>query len=197
MQKKEINFIEEEQLCLPGFGAPLERQQKHSIKKIIEALLFATAEPLSFQKIREILEIKVAFKPKTLRDALEDLQDDYIQQQRAFRLEETAEGYLLKTCEEYAPFISQLFRNKRQEKISSAAAEVLAIIAYKQPITKPAIDAIRGVDSSGTVQMLLERELIQSLGKQEAPGRPTLYGITPHFLVHFGLKDLSELNLNT
>lgn len=195
MEKKEINLLEE-QLPLPGF-APTEREQKHLMKKIIEALLFATAEPLSFQKIREILETKIALKPKTLKDALEDLQDEYIHQQRAFRLEETAEGFLLKTCEEYSPFIQQLFRDKRQEKITSAQAEVLAIIAYKQPITKPAIDAVRGVDSSGTLQILLERELVQALGKQEAPGRPTLYGITPHFLLHFGLKDLSELNMNT
>lgn len=194
MEKKEINLLEEEQL---SFFSPSERGQKHLIRKIIEALLFATAEPLSFQKIREILETKIAFKPKTLKDALEDLQDEYIHQQRAFRLEETPEGYLLKTCEEYAPFIQQLFRNKRQEKITNAQAEVLAIIAYKQPITKPAIDAIRGVDSSGTLQILLERELVHPLGKQEAPGRPTLYGITPHFLVHFGLKDMSELNTNT
>lgn len=191
MEKKEINLFEE-QLSL---FAPSDREQKHQIKKIIEALLFASAEPLSLQKIRDILETKIAFKPKILRDALEDLQDEYIHQQRAFRLEETAEGYLLKTCEEYAPFIQQLFRNKRQEKVSSAQAEVLAIIAYKQPITKPGIDAIRGVDSSGTLQILLERELIQAMGKQEAPGRPTLYGITPHFLFHFGLKDVSELTL--
>lgn len=194
MEKKEINLLEE-QLPLPGF-APSEREQKHFMKKIIEALLFATAEPLSFQKIREILETKMTLKPKTLKDALEDLQDEYIHQQRSFRLEETAEGFLLKTCEEYSPFIQQLFRDKRQEKITNAQAEVLAIIAYKQPITKPAIDAVRGVDSSGTLQILLERELVQSLGKQEAPGRPTLYGITPHFLLHFGLKDLSELNAN-
>lgn len=194
MEKKEINLLEE-QLPLPGF-APSEREQKHFMKKIIEALLFATAEPLSFQKIREILETKMTLKPKILKDALEDLQDEYIHQQRSFRLEETAEGFLLKTCEEYSPFIQQLFRDKRQEKITNAQAEVLAIIAYKQPITKPAIDAVRGVDSSGTLQILLERELVQSLGKQEAPGRPTLYGITPHFLLHFGLKDLSELNSN-
>lgn len=173
-----------------------EKEQKLLIRKIIEALLFATAEPLSLQKIREILETKITFRTKILKDALEELQDEYLHQQRAFRLEETAEGYILKTCEEYAPFIQQLFRNKRQEKITNAQAEVLAIIAYKQPITKPAIDAIRGVDSSGTLQILLERELIEPLGKQEAPGRPTLYGITPHFLVHFNLKDLSELRLN-
>lgn len=175
---------------------PKEREQKLLIKRIIEALLFASPEPLSFQKIREILETKLPLKPKIVKDALEDLQDDYIYQQRSFRLEETAEGYLLKTTEEFAPFIEQLFRNKRVEKVSQAQAEVLAIIAYKQPITKPEIDSIRGVDCSGTLHILLERQLIQAMGKQEAPGRPTLYGITSHFLSHYGLKDLSELNVN-
>lgn len=189
-----------EQLPLPGFVEraqdpvkKVEREQKQLIKKIIEALLFISSEPISFQRLREVIETKIPVKPKTLRDAIDDLQDEYIIHQRAFRLEEVGQGFILRTCEEFAPFIEQLFRVKRGEKLSQASLEVLAIIAYKQPITKPQIEAIRGVDCSGIVQNLLDRELIYPMGKLEAPGRPTLYGITSHFLMHFGLKDLSEL----
>lgn len=175
-----------------------EKEQKNLAKRIVEALLFSSHEPISFQKLREILETKLVFKPKFLHDILEDLQEEYIDQNRAFRLEEVAQGYVLKTCIEYAFFIDELHRNKRTEKLSLAASEVLAIIAYKQPITRPQIESIRGVDSSGTLQSLLERELVQEAGKLEAPGRPTLYQVTERFLLHFGLKDLKELPpLNT
>ena len=206
---KEINLLDlqipvkkpvEHQLTLPHLleseSEPIrsiERGQKNQVKKIIEALLFASNEPLSFQRLREIIETKLPLKPKLLRDALEDLREDYIDQQRSFLLEENPLGYILKTREEYSGYVEQLFRNKRGEKLSQAAIEVMAIIAYKQPITKPQIDAIRGVDCSGTMQNLLERELVQHVGKLDAPGRPTLFGTTPHFLAHFGLKSLEEL----
>lgn len=170
-----------------------EQENRQLIKRVIEALLFATNEPISFEKLREIIETRFPIQPKTLHALLDDLESEYIYQQRSFRLDKSSQGYLLKTGEEYAPFIDQLFRNKRGEKLSQASAEVLAIIAYKQPITKPQVDSIRGVDCSGIIQNLLERELIQPAGKLEAPGRPTLYNVTPHFLLHFGLKDLSEL----
>lgn len=205
---KELNLLDletspkkpiEQQLTLPNLileepkARVEERLQKNQIKKILEALLFASHEPLGFQKIRDILEEKCPIKPKLLRDALEDLQEDYLEQKRAFRLEESSLGFVLKTREEYAPYVEQLFRNKRSEKLSQAAVEVIAIIAYKQPITKPQIDAIRGVDCSGILQNLLDRELIQPAGKLEAPGRPTLYQTAPQFLAHFGLRDLGEL----
>lgn len=189
-----------QQLTLQGFveKAPdlakrMERENKQYAKKIIEALLFSSNEPLSFQKLREIIEFKLPIKPKTVRDAIDDLQEEYFQQQRAFRLEEVAQGYILKTCEEYGPFIEQIYRNKRTEKLSQASAEVLAIIAYKQPISRPQIEAIRGVDCSGIMQNLLERELVQPVGKSEGHGKPTIYGVTNHFLLHFGLRDLAEL----
>jgi segregation and condensation protein B len=163
------------------------------IKRVIEALLFASTEPLSFQKIREIIDTIAPLSPRIVRSLIDDLQNEYISQQRAFRLEEIAQGFILRTCEEHSSYIELLGRNKRSEKLSHAAAEVLAIIAYRQPITKPQIEAIRGVDSSGIIATLLERLLIQPVGKLEAPGRPTLYGITKDFLTHFGLRDLEEL----
>jgi segregation and condensation protein B len=162
-------------------------------RRIIESLLFASHDPVSFDKIREVVDAYYAFRPKVLRELIDELQHEYITEQRAFRLEEIAQGFALRTCEEYSPYIQLMVRNKRTEKLSQAAVEVLAIIAYKQPITRPQIEAIRGVDSSGTVQNLLERQLIEPVGKLEAPGRPTLYGITKDFLQYFGLRDLKDL----
>jgi segregation and condensation protein B len=169
---------------------PIHLQQ---IKRIIEALLFANSSPLTFDKLRQIVDGFRTIKPRILRMLIQELQQEFISQRRAFRLEEIAEGFILRTCEEFSPYIEQLGSNRRSEKLSHASAEVLAIIAYRQPITRPQIDAIRGVDSSGTVQNLLERELIEAVGKLEAPGRPTLYGITKLFLEHFGLRNLKEL----
>jgi segregation and condensation protein B len=170
-----------------------EKTTRTRLKRIIEALLFVSREPLSFNKIREVLDAVEPLKPRQIQDLLQELAEEFILQQRAFRLEEIAQGYILRTCKEYSPYLDLLFRNKRTEKLSPAAAEVLAIIAYRQPITRPQIDAIRGVDSSGTLQSLLERQLVESVGRLEAPGRPTLYGITSYFLKHFGLRDLKEL----
>ena len=170
-----------------------EKPSRIRLKRIIEALLFVSHEPISFNKIREVLDSVEPLKPKQIQDLLQELAEEYILHQRAFRLEEIAQGYILRTCREYGPYIDLLFRNKRTEKLSPAAAEVLAIIPYRQPITRPQIEAIRGVDSSGVIQSLLERQLIEAVGRLEAPGRPSLYGITPYFLKHFGLRDLKEL----
>jgi segregation and condensation protein B len=190
------------QASLPGILEKIkqneEQQKKHKetcvfVKRVIEALLFATSEPLEFEKIREVTDTIALLKPRILREILHDLQQEYITQQRGFRLDETAQGFVLRSCEEFSPYIDILYRNKRGEKLSHAAAEVLAIIAYRQPITKPQIEALRGVDSSGVLSSLLERQLIESMGRLEAPGRPTLYGITKNFLSHFGLRNLNEL----
>lgn len=168
-------------------------RQKVKAKRVIEALLFSTNEPLTFTKIREIIDTIYEFKPRVLREIIDELQNDFITKQMVYRLEEIAEGFLLRTSEEFGPYLNLLYRNKRVEKLSQAASEVLAIIAYRQPITRPQIDAIRGVDSSGVIVALLERQLIEPLGKLEAPGRPMLFGITKDFLKHYGLKDLNEL----
>jgi segregation and condensation protein B len=167
----------------------IESQVRTHVKRVVEALLFSCPEPLSIQKIREVTDTFSALAPRHLRRILEELQQEYISQQRAFRLEEIAQGYVLRTHEEYAPYIEILQRQKRGEKLSPAGTEVLAIIAYRQPITRPQIDAIRGVDSSGTLMQLLERQLVETQGKLEAPGRPTLYVTTKEFLKHFGFKD--------
>jgi len=190
---KEINLFGEE-IEIVTIKPGTQSLYHPRVLRIIEALLFVTNEPLTFNKIREIITSTYpGLTPRQLRQAIEQLQQEYISQDRAFRLEEIGQGFVLRTCESFSPYIEQLYKNRRTEKLSQAAAEVLAIIAYRQPITKPQIEAIRGVDSSGVLQSLLERELVEPTGKLEAPGRPTLYSITPRFLQHFGLRDLKEL----
>ncbi len=163
------------------------------IKRIVEALLFSTNEPLELDKIKEIVETSYPVKRQELKEILQNLTKEYEQEGRAFEIEEVAGGFLLRTVKEVHSFVEILHQNRRGEKLSKAAVEVLAIIAYKQPITRPEIEKIRGVDSSGTLAALLERELVEVVGRLEAPGRPSQYGTTKRFLRHFGLKSALEL----
>lgn len=201
---RELNFLEEKQelMTLPTIETneietsewvQIESQLQEHIKRVIEALLFASADPVPLAKISEITRQIYPLRPKQIIQILNQLKQDYLAHKRAFKLEEIAHGYVLRTYEEYAPYIEHLFHQKRSEKLSQPATEVLAIIAYRQPITRPQIDAIRGVDSSGTISTLLERELIETSGRLEAPGRPPLYSTTKLFLKQFGLKDLNQL----
>lgn len=197
--KKELNFFEnwndeqEESDSCENTSPQIDLQLRQLIKRVIESLLFSSAEPLPLPKIREITDEIAPLPPRHLKEILTELQNEYIATRRAFRLERIAQGFQLRTHEEYAPYIEKLNRQKRGEKLSYAATEVLTIIAYKQPITRPQIDAIRGVDSSGTVAQLLERDLIEPVGKLEVPGRPTLFSVTKEFLKHFGLSDIKDL----
>ncbi len=170
-----------------------ERLSRSKIKQIIEALLFASNEPLPLHKIREVTDTVHPLKPRILQDLLQELQHEYMEQQRAFHLVEIAQGFMVRTRHEFSNFIDLLYRNKRTEKLSQAGMEVLAIIAYRQPVTRPQVEAIRGVDSSGIIQRLLDRQLIEATGRMDGPGRPTLYGCTKDFLKHFGLRDLKDL----
>lgn len=200
---KEINLFDREiEQYIPSKPEEKERkqvkekelQQQHThIKRIIESLLFSSCTPIGFSKIQDIIESFYPIKPRFLREIIQLLSEEYILQDRAFRLEQIAEGYILRTCHEFSPYIEMMHRNRRTEKLSQASAEVLAIIAYRQPITRPQIDAIRGVDSSGILYTLMERQLIEPVGKLDAPGRPTLYGVTKDFLQYFGLKDIKDL----
>lgn len=171
----------------------VENETKELAKRIIEGLLFSSSEPVSLRKLKEILTTLHPFSSAEVKELIDQLTEEYAEQNRAFQIEEIAKGYLLRTCEEYTPYIQLLLKHSRPDRLSHAALEVLAIIAYKQPITRPQIDAIRGVDSSGIVHTLLDRQLIEPSGKLEVPGRPTLYSVTNHFLQHFGLKDQKDL----
>ena len=207
---KELNFFQNDNELLPSLSSELlaasvvdrddyeemievETHVLDHLKRVIEALLFVSQDPISLSKIRDITNTVVPLKPRQLRGLIDQLQQEYITSRRAFRVEEIAEGYVLRTHEEYSSYIELLYRQKRGEKLSSAATEVLAIVAYRQPITRPQIDAIRGIDSSGTMAQLIERNLVEAVGRLEAPGRPALFGTTKEFLKHFGLKHISDL----
>ncbi len=163
------------------------------IKQTVEALLFTSSDPIPLRRIKDVIEAIQPITNEELQAVIGELKQEYIDQGRAFRLDEIAKGYILRTCEEFSPYIQQLHNGSRKDRLSHAALEVLAIVAYKQPITRTQIDEIRGVDSSGIVYTLLERQLIESVGKLEVPGRPTLFGVTNDFMKHFGLRDLKEL----
>lgn len=163
------------------------------IKRIIEAILFASGEPITVQKMREIVESTHPVSTKELKVILEIMEAEYNDQSRAFGLEHIADGYVLRTRPAYSPYVKLLFANKRKERLSQASLETLAIIAYKQPVTKAQIELIRGVDCSGVLQHLQERALIEVCDRLEAPGRPALFATTREFLKHFGLKSLTDL----
>ncbi len=157
------------------------------LKSILHALLFVADAPLSVQALCEVTGEPV----DAVETALRDLQAE-LAERGAIQLVQLAGGYQLATKPEYAFYIARLL-NPSQKRLSKAALETLAIIAYEQPVTQAQIDALRGVDSSHTVRQLLARGLIQELGRKNAPGKPTLYGITPQFLHYFGLNSLDEL----
>ena len=174
-----------------------ERQQldlgRKQAKRVIEGLLFACSDPLSIKKIREVTDSFYPLKPRIIQALIGELAEEYDREGRAFEIQEIGGGYVVRTRLEYGKYIELLFRNKRGEKLSGAATEVLAIIAYRQPITRIQVDVIRGVDSSGTVYALMERGLIECVGRLEAPGRPALYGTTTNFLKAFGLRSPEDL----
>lgn len=169
--------------------------KNREVERIVEALLFSSSEPLPLNKIKEIIETTYPVKLKELKILLVQLKDTYEKENRGFQLDEIAEGFLLRTVQDLFPYVELLHKDRRGEKLSKAAMEVLAIIAFKQPITRTQIESIRGVDSSGTIYSLQERGLIEVTGRLETPGRPSQYGLTKGFLKHFGLKNFEQLHL--
>lgn len=154
----------------------------------LEALLFASGDPLSADKIAQILQIDLT----NVADLIYKLQQDMAREQRGLAIVEVAGGYQLCTKPELLEVIEQLGGN-RESRLSTAAMETLAIIAFKQPITRQEIEQIRGVKVDRVIATLLERKLIQEMGRKEALGRPILYGTTDTFLQCFGLRHLGEL----
>ena len=156
----------------------------------LEALLFVSPKPLSEKEI--LGHLSSHFPDIKVKEAIALLQKSYVDQKRAFRIGFVSGGYMLETHPEVAPYISSLVA-PRKSKLSKGALEVLSIIAYKQPITRPEIEAIRGIDSGPHVENLLEGEWITQKGKKEVPGRPILFGTTEKFLLHFNLPSVEEL----
>lgn len=173
--------------------------------RIIEALLFSAQKPLSIREIagavRDAEDDRASGTPNEfarVRDAevaaaLEQLKTEYIQQGRAFQLIEKAEGWQLATDAAFAKWVRQLFPAPKPARLSAPALETLAIIAYRQPITRADVEAVRGVNIDGVLQTLMERGLVKIAGRAEIPGRPLLYETTQFFLDHFGLRNLEEL----
>jgi len=161
----------------------------HELKPIVEALLFAAETPLTVDQLAEAADAE----PALVLEALTALAGEWDVPGRGVRIAEMAGGWIAVTREEYAPFVGRLLRGKKKMRLSRPALETLAIIAYKQPVTKAEVDAIRGVDSSGVLNTLLERALVTIRGRSKVVGRPLLYGTTGEFLSYFGLKDLAEM----
>ena len=163
--------------------------QDSEIRKIIEALLFASPEPLTQAKVNGI------FNPDTpnLKEVVLKLNEQYVHDDHAFEINKVAGGYQLVSRQEYEHFIRKMLSKSGRISLSSAALDSLAIIAYKQPIGRYEVEAIRGVDSSGVLKTLLNRNLIKIKGRDSGPGRPLLYQTTDKFLEHFGLNRLSDM----
>lgn len=172
---------------------PLDAKPGLPLRGIVEALLFGSKEPLTIQKMKEVIQQFFQTTANDIKQEIAFLQEEYDLQNRSFTIETIAGGYVLRSRSDYYPYLQLLLKSKKQDRLSPATLETLAIIAYKQPITKIQIEMIRGVDCSGVLHVLQERQLVEISGKLEAPGRPSLYSTTAEFLKHFGLKDLSCL----
>jgi segregation and condensation protein B len=163
------------------------------IKAVVEALLFVTEKPVKLPDIIKAFGDDTSVPRLAVVAALEELKVDYIQSQRSFRLMEIAGGYQLRTLSEFSPYVTRFLSGQERTRLSRAALETLAIVAYRQPVTRPQVEAIRGVDVGGILKMFQERGLIKIVGQSDSPGRPFLYGTTALFLEHFGLNSLLDL----
>ena len=163
--------------------------QKSEIKNIIEALLFAARDPLTQLQVNDV------FEPETpnLKEIVDQLNKQYSKNENAFTISKIAGGFQIISKKEYGYFINKLFKKSGRLKLSLAAMDSLAIIAYKQPISRYEVEAIRGVDSSGVLKTLLNHELIKIKGRDVGPGRPLLYKTTIKFLEYFGLNRISDM----
>lgn len=159
------------------------------IRPVIEALLFATNQPLTTKRLTEI----TGRERSEILQAIDDLRNEYDSTNRAFQIEEIAGGFLLLSRKEYHRWVIRLEKKVQESKLSPAAMETLSIVTYKQPILRAAIEAIRGVESSQMLRSLMDKGLIKVVGKDESLGRPLLYGTTKRFLDQFGLASLRDL----
>ena len=157
------------------------------LKNILESLLFITKKPVSIDEFHTVIGVDKQLIERSLYDLLVEYES------RGLNIVKIAGGYQMVTKSDNASFVDSLIHSPIYTSLSNAAMETLAIIAYKQPITKLTIENIRGVNSDGVVQTLLEKKLIDEIGRSEGLGKPILFGTTPTFLRHFGLKDLSDL----
>jgi segregation and condensation protein B len=160
------------------------------LKLILESLLFVSETPLTVKRAATLVKDTTA---EEIQQAFTALTDEINQMNRSFQLVQIADGFQLVTRPEYHRWAKELYKIISKTRLSKASMEALAIIAYKQPVTRAEIEAIRGVDVTNMIQSLLEKRMIRILGRAETAGRPLLYATTNEFLIHFGLKDLSDM----
>lgn len=159
------------------------------IEAIIEGVLFAAGDAITIDRLSAIVEVD----KNTLRSIINRMMDNYHFERRGLQIIQLDNSYQLCTRPEYYEYIQKLVEPKQPQGLSSAALETLSIIAYNQPVTKSNIDHIRGVNSDGALNRLIERELVEEKGRMDAPGKPILYGTTQAFLRCFGLRSLEDL----
>ena len=164
--------------------------EQEQVKRIIEALLFTSERPLSITQIKETLE---EADTEAVKSAINQLQNEYRDLGRSFNITSVAGGYQVSTDPVYAPWLKKLYCKSRRDRLSRPALETLAIIAYRQPITRQEVEDIRGVNVDGVLKTILEKSLVRISGRKKIPGRPFLYSSTTQFLEFFGLQSLGEL----
>ncbi len=167
---------------------------KKEINKIVEALLFASPEPLTQAHLNSIIEPDLVDPELTkLENIIEDLKNKYLDNDNAFTVVQVASGYQLVSRSEYEIFIRRMLKKSGRLALTNASLETLAIVAYRQPVNRFEIESIRGVDSSGVLKTLLSKNLIKIKGRDSGPGRPLLYNTTEKYLEYFGLNNINEM----
>ena len=180
---EKLTKVTEEALELRTIDEPMA-------KRLIEAFLFSASRPVLIKEIKRLLS---GYENAQIKKIILELKEEYDQDERSFRIKEIAGGYELSTLEQYYQFLKKTDAVKKSRLASPAALETLAILSYKQPVTRHEIEEIRGVDVSGVLSTLLEHKLVRISGRKEVPGRPLLYSTTEQFLEHFGLSSIKDL----
>ena len=160
------------------------------IKQVLEALIFVSDKPLGIVQIKEVIS---DIKEEQVYRFIEELNQEYLSAGRSFTIQQVAGGFRMSTRPQLAPWLKALYKSKMKERLSRPSLETLAIIAYKQPVTKLEVEKIRGVNVDGVLTTLLERNLIKITGRKDSVGRPILYATTDDFLGHFGLSAISDM----
>lgn len=171
-------------------STPQENEMQNFLERQVEALLFAADGPLSMSRLTSLAQ---APSQTHVRNAIEVISRFYRENNRSFEIVEVAGGFQIATLPEFSGVIKKMYKNKRKSRLTKAALETLAIIAYKQPISRPEIESIRGVNCDGVISTLLDRELVTVSGRGDSLGRPFLYSTTRNFLEYLGLKNYREL----
>ncbi|MGI9533588.1 MAG: SMC-Scp complex subunit ScpB [Thermodesulfobacteriota bacterium] len=164
--------------------------QNNELKQLIESIIFVSSSPVTLKELNHYFKDQEA---KDLREVLKELVSDFANSERGFELVEISKGYQFRSKAEFADEIINFNKEIKKFRLSKASLEVLAIVAYKQPLTRVEVEQIRGVDCSGVINLLLDKRLLEIRGRKDVPGKPFLYGSTDEFLETFNLKSLNEL----